>query len=173
MIRKIPQSPSKSDKLGESQKWYDGKGTTFFFNPQTISTFYSIYIGIFEAKTIIRGFSLYDCTVRTKNCFNPRTHIGCDVVGEPRMWRSARFNPRTHIGCDVITPKASSAQKFQSTHPHRVRHIVQYDFWRQYHCFNPRTHIGCDRDDTQGSRSHHRFNPRTHIGCDFIRAMRS
>ena len=58
MIRKIPQSPSKSDKLGESQKWYDGKGTTFFFNPQTISTFYSIYIGIFEAKTIIHSFAL-------------------------------------------------------------------------------------------------------------------
>ena len=29
-----------------------------FFNPQTISTFYSIYIGIFETKTIIHSFAL-------------------------------------------------------------------------------------------------------------------
>ena len=34
MIRKIPQSPLESDKLGESQKWYDGKGTTYFWNKQ-------------------------------------------------------------------------------------------------------------------------------------------
>ena len=37
MIRKIPQSPSKSDKLGESQKWYDGKGTTHFYTKQANS----------------------------------------------------------------------------------------------------------------------------------------
>ena len=31
---------------------------TFFFNPETLSTFYSIYIGIFEAKTLIHSFAL-------------------------------------------------------------------------------------------------------------------
>ena len=122
MIRKSPQSPSKSVKLGESQKWYAGKGTTFFFNPQTISTFNSIYIGIFESKTIIRGFGLYDCTVRTKNCFNPRTHIGCDLrpfifFGQLLQFQSTHPHRVRRWDC-----KSNYwGNKFQSTHPHRVR----------------------------------------------------
>ena len=37
----------------------------------------------------------------------------------------------------------ADVQKFQSTHPHRVRHTHPAFLWCIF-CFNPRTHIGCD-----------------------------
>ena len=54
-------------------------------------------------------------------CFNPRTHTGCDTtIRRPPRW-SVGFNPRTHTGCDAAQTKKSSADMFQSTHPHGVR----------------------------------------------------
>ena len=33
-------------------------------------------------------------------CFNPRTHMGCDVMQESGTFILQSFNPRTHMGCD-------------------------------------------------------------------------
>ena len=54
--------------------------------------------------------------------FNPRTHIGCDIIH--RDWNpiTISFNPRTHAGCD----------QFQGLHNHLFQR------------FNPRTHAGCE-----------------------------
>ena len=39
------------------------------------------------------------------------------------MMRATSFNPRTHTGCDLLqSTAASTQQRFQSTHPHGVRH---------------------------------------------------
>ena len=78
------------------------------------------------------------------NCFNPRTHTGCDggkcAIGPITL----SFNPRTHTGCDSSYSSGSiQPSQFQSTHPHGVRPYRAY---------------------CQGSLS--RFNPRTHTGCD-------
>ena len=78
------------------------------------------------------------------NCFNPRTHTGCDeslsfepinfhvsihaptrgaTFSEPFAEdKDKSFNPRTHTGCDRMNRKQlTEIVKFQSTHPHGVR----------------------------------------------------
>ena len=34
-------------------------------------------------------------------CFNPRTHMGCDVIFIYLAITVISFNPRTHMGCDL------------------------------------------------------------------------
>ena len=101
---------------------------------------------------------------------------------------TSRFNPRTHTGCDKpVSRCASFTDKFQSTHPHGVRHrrveiqtgiarfnprthtgcdlfLLPSSFIRR--CFNPRTHTGCDGTDCTAGQFGYCFNPRTHTGCD-------
>ena len=55
--------------------------------------------------------------------FNPRTRTGCDSATMTRFSRLSGFNPRTRTGCDVYRPEYYKTEgKFQSTHPHGVRH---------------------------------------------------
>ena len=55
--------------------------------------------------------------------FNPRTHTGCDLLPPQQQGKKDCFNPRTHTGCDITHSQESPrAIKFQSTHPHGVRH---------------------------------------------------
>ena len=37
----------------------------------------------------------------TMNCFNPRTHVGCDTLMDLFKILYLSFNPRTHVGCDM------------------------------------------------------------------------
>ena len=54
--------------------------------------------------------------------FNPRTQVGCDYDRLVSPAPDERFNPRTHVGCDTkVLAGLNYAQKFQSTHPRRVR----------------------------------------------------
>ena len=76
--------------------------------------------------------------------FNPRTHVGCDVLSISASASSPYFNPRTLVGCD------SSAR----TSSRRGRY------------FNPRTHVGCDTEAWRWRSFRRDFNPRTHVGCD-------
>ena len=98
--------------------------------------------------------------------FNPRTHMGCDPPVRTAHRAARYFNPRTHMGCDlyllVISPRwvisihaptwgatrdaakyAKRCAKFQSTHPHGVRHTFALSDKLEQN-FNPRTHMGCD-----------------------------
>ena len=36
-------------------------------------------------------------------CFNPRTHTGCDLEKPLAYWSFQSFNPRTHTGCDALS----------------------------------------------------------------------
>ena len=77
-------------------------------------------------------------------CFNPRTHMGCDLILFLMVLALRCFNPRTHMGCDHKAEKAlAEANEFQSTHPHGVRQLHFSGLFCTY-CFNPRTHMGCD-----------------------------
>ena len=79
------------------------------------------------------------------SCFNPRTHVGCDLNTVVNNLALLSFNPRTHVGCDVKNLLLLIfILKFQSTHPRRVRQIRSFKSIRLL-CFNPRTHVGCDR----------------------------
>ena len=99
-------------------------------------------------------------------CFNPRTHTGCDSPHIRLPCVGQCFNPRTHTGCDPLTGiPGLSILKFQSTHPHGVRHGSQSCGWSAS-CFNPRTHTGCDFLSATSLPTPCSFNPRTHTGCD-------
>ena len=59
-----------------------------------------------------------------RNCFNPRTHVGCDISLYRVRETGLCFNPRTHVGCDAIcVGTLITFAEFQSTHPRGVRHI--------------------------------------------------
>ena len=100
--------------------------------------------------------------------FNPRTHMGCDRASLCKVLSVASFNPRTHMGCDGVNfvPFVPSSG-FQSTHPHGVRRYFLL-FIIHDNCFNPRTHMGCDRIKCLLRQKVLCFNPRTHMGCDYV-----
>ena len=123
-------------------------------------------------------------------CFNPRTHIGCDLSCRYFPSCTEQFqSTHPHRVRHVFTHLETTITRFQSTHPHRVRLMVELG---NIYCesFNPRTHIGCDAKNIDNatramefqSTHPHRvrrlvvlwitatksFNPRTHIGCDSL-----
>ena len=54
--------------------------------------------------------------------FNPRTHVGCDLLRQILSCVFDNFNPRTHVGCDLLIVAISPLwSEFQSTHPRGVR----------------------------------------------------
>ena len=94
------------------------------------------------------------CLKTISNCFNPRTHTGCDFTGKKpdetaqvsihaptrgatrccslSLWFFRCFNPRTHTGCDLSVISTRSASiLFQSTHPHGVRQ----ETLTPHHCY--------------------------------------
>jgi len=112
----------------------------------------------------VRPCQILSC--RQMSCFNPRTHVGCDLrILKERSLRQ-RFNPRTHVGCDQVHLACNRLNPaFQSTHPRGVRRLpntflqtnvmfqsthprgvrpCRIRSCRQTSCFNPRTHVGCD-----------------------------
>ena len=74
---------------------------------------------------------------------HPRTRMGCD--GRYRV-----MNPLASVsihapawGATCMTVSMGHPERFQSTHPHGVRHDL-HDSSPEYSCFNPRTRMGCD-----------------------------
>ena len=82
--------------------------------------------------------------------------------------RGNRFNPRTHVGCDLLIPQSCMvAMLFQSTHPRRVRPDTQDapDLATVFQSTHPRR---VRRLLHPQSHTIVGFNPRTHVGCDCI-----
>ena len=79
------------------------------------------------------------------------------------------FNPRTRVGCDVSAIISHlSVDKFQSTHPRGVRLRIPYRPYRKRCRFNPRTRVGCDEVD-DGDGELQRVFQCTRVGCDQFR----
>ena len=120
--------------------------------------------------------------------FNPRTHMGCDVLGGSVSSDSSLFQSTHPHGVRLlISLHLLGTRMFQSTHPHGVRHH-QWCFCPYHISFNPRTHMGCDINSKKVLRINRvsihaptwgatgtadvldidsgSFNPRTHMGCD-------
>ena len=101
--------------------------------------------------------------------FNPRTHVGCDLVLMLAKVLAMGFNPRTHVGCDLVKITTRLIiLLFQSTHPRRVRPsgfglTLRHVSFQSTH---PRR-VRLARTSQRPPR--HGFNPRTHVGCDFGR----
>ena len=56
------------------------------------------------------------------------------------------FNPRTHVGCDIVAGLQQTRLEFQSTHPRRVRHrqhtwIIEFYEFQSTHPRRVRLHI--------------------------------
>ena len=119
--------------------------------------------------------------------FNPRTHAGCDERKDILLSRNRVSIHAPTQGATMMRNPKYLPNKFQSTHPRRVRPHNLSREWkstmfqsthprrvrlrlrtlkRTRGSFNPRTHAGCDiflKITTATNRS---FNPRTHAGCD-------
>ena len=76
------------------------------------------------------------------------------------------FNPRTHTGCDPDAEYTPSPGLVSIHAPTRGATSLPYMMYAPRLRFNPRTHTGCDQTGTDSSHSHLCFNPRTHTGCD-------
>ena len=119
--------------------------------------------------------------------FNPRTRTGCDQKGGGKATAQGCFNPRTRTGCDVkhiyndicegvsIHAPARGAtrgsrawrskSKFQSTHPHGVRLVL--NFFNRLSMRFQSTHPHGVRQDLRVMLGNWCcFNPRTRTGCD-------
>ena len=127
-------------------------------------------------------------SISNRDCFNSRTHAGCDTLTfasldflppfqftHPRgvrlknIWEmdpDRGFNSRTHAGCDrLITNGNLTDVEFQFTHPRGVR-LDGFVHSLPLYCFNSRTHAGCDIHIETITLTGFRFNSRTHAGCD-------
>ena len=117
--------------------------------------------------------------------------MGCDYPLRSLMASQLRFNPRTHMGCDMMMIIVTScSSQFQSTHPHGVRlKGVEYgDCSEEFQSTHPHgvrpDHPGHSptfnvvsiHAPTWGATFVFRiittyflcFNPRTHMGCDCV-----
>ena len=111
---------------------------------------------------------LQDTACHISQYFNPRTHVGCDLVRGAMSFLPTNFNPRTHVGCD--TSLGVATLPFQDFNP-RTHVGCDPNSKGRYHNvgnFNPRTHVGCDPGKAGSPRSATNFNPRTHVGCDSL-----
>ena len=101
------------------------------------------------------------------NCFNPRTHTGCDLKDWSEPSHDKEFQSTHPHGVrlrvyesyyaiayvSIHAPTRGATAKalplclirwFQSTHPHGVRHRFRQRYSARILSFNPRTHTGCD-----------------------------
>lgn len=56
-------------------------------------------------------------------CFNPRTHEGCDVISSTIPVLNVSFNPHTRKGATVVTLASSAYSEFQFTHSQIPTHV--------------------------------------------------
>ena len=98
-------------------------------------------------------------------CFNPRTHVGCDLYGLRQLHAAEVSIHAPTWGATKGRYSISETAKFQSTHPRGVRRAQAWLSWG-WHRFNPRTHVGCDQAFSRLQALLRCFNPRTHVGCD-------
>ena len=103
-------------------------------------------------------------------CFNPRTHAGCDIAPAYPSFGFVSFNPRTHAGCDCGSEiDVTLPCEFQSTHPRRVRLLrsnlpIQCVLFQSTHPRRVRPY------NVSNPKQMRCFNPRTHAGCDMLTA---
>ncbi len=118
-------------------------------------------------------------TAMLNECFNPRTHTGCDSPVRTWLLYPSSFNPRTHTGCDRCTGLLRCNRRVSIHAPTRgatvTHHYVHISGCVSIHaptrgatgrggrvrwspcCFNPRTHTGCDTIWRTISKSKKRF----------------
>ena len=124
----------------------------------------------------------------TSYSFNPRTHIGCDLLKVIEHAQTVLFqSTHPHRVRQGSGGRSGAVERFQSTHPHRVRlyaaeftgcvRVFQSTHPHRVRQVNHRK--GGIRVKFQSTHPHRvrltlivekclkiSFNPRTHIGCD-------
>ena len=88
----------------------------------------------------------YWCIFQNYQCyFNPRTHEGCDIRNPLVFviwWLFQSTHPRRVRR--LLNKSLGTQYQFQSTHPRRVRLVLNLIINLFLFYFNPRTHEGCD-----------------------------
>ena len=100
-------------------------------------------------------------------CFNPRTHTGCDAGIMPMGYMDKVSIHAPTRGATPFNASNAVARSFQSTHPHGVRQRLLRGFRE---VADVSIHAPT-RGATLPAIAHNRlaltgFNPRTHTGCD-------
>ncbi len=111
-----------------------------------------------------QGFS---CQLVSRQCFNPRTHMGCDVesIVTGFYCTVSIHAPTWGATRDIITRWAPPSE-FQSTHPHGVRHNLPVASLSLKLVSIHAPTWGATRFYGNLEPPHASFNPRTHMGCD-------
>ena len=80
---------------------------------------------------------------------------------------SKDFNPRTHVGCDmVLMLYCLVVSQFQSTHPCGVRHYIDELDQKLTKISIHAPMWGATMNTSLRAITEDYFNPRTHVGCD-------
>ncbi len=112
------------------------------------------------------GATLIDAAQKPTDEFQSTHPHGVRQAARTQGCPWAGFNPRTHMGCDLLTLLAvPGLALFQSTHPHGVRQAaekvkVKVEQFQSTHPHGVRPSYKNIRANEQS------FNPRTHMGCD-------
>ena len=105
-------------------------------------------------------------TTQSALCFNPRTHMGCDVEFP---WRPTVDDVSIHAPTWGATSQGALPPQIYAVSIHAPTWGATCDQSRTLYSelgFNPRTHMGCDVGSVIMPLPRVSFNPRTHMGCD-------
>ena len=80
----------------------------------------------------------------TALCFNPRAHVGRDVVQLPQLPKRNSFNPRAHVGRDGYFGAGPHDREVSIHAPTWGATMTAAAFPTIKISFNPRAHVGRD-----------------------------
>ena len=103
--------------------------------------------------------------LRTRECFNPRSHMGSDADIYKRLKDKFVSIHAPTWGATYQNILGRTWLRFQSTLPHGERLSVS-DLPLCSRSFNPRSHMGSDTWTELFTVAAQSFNPRSHMGSD-------
>ena len=140
-----------------------------------------------HAPTWGATMTVFRCKDITKS-FNPRAHVGRDIVFGKILSNYLSFNPRAHVGRDpkgrvcngapfvsihaptwgaTKPPEGTGAADTVSIHaPTWGATIKWFNSSVMHGSFNPRAHVGRDSTKCKSRFNTKCFNPRAHVGRD-------
>ena len=99
--------------------------------------------------------------------FNPRSHVGNDLVYCCRCGNHLNFNPRSHVGNDAGSVSILRRNIISIHVPTWGTTLLLPFLLSLQWNFNPRSHVGNDFFHPLSWLASGYFNPRSHVGNDF------
>ena len=100
------------------------------------------------------------------NGFNPRAHVGRDLLLEPLVPTNAMFQSTRPRGARPGMSRAMYNARSFNPRAHVGRDYISLTHAKEQSCFNPRAHVGRDSVGCLQILCARSFNPRAHVGRD-------